>query len=60
MFSSYKTSKGKNKDFARKKIFFCNADADADVEASADAEMPIPRFPNGFDFKKPNLVKWIV
>ena len=58
MFSSYKTSKGKNKDFVRKKNLFCNADAN--VDANADAEMPIPRFPNGFDFKKPNLVKWIV
>ena len=42
MFSSYKISKGKNKDFARQ-----NADADAGVNADADAEMPMPRFPNG-------------
>ena len=40
MFSSYKTLKGKNKDFA-------NVDANVDVNADADAEMPMPRFPNG-------------
>ena len=45
MFSSYKTSKGKNKDFARKNKFF--ADADTDGNADADAEMSMPRFPNG-------------
>ena len=47
MFTSYKTSKGKNKDFARQKKFFCKPNADADINANADAEMPMPRFPNG-------------
>ena len=39
-------SKDKNKNFARKKIFY-NADANADVIAYADAEIPMPRFLNG-------------
>ena len=46
MFSSYKTSKGKYKEIRQKK-FFCNADVD--VNADTDAEMPMPRFPSGFN-----------
>ena len=47
MFFSYKTSKGKNKDFARQIKFFFNADTKADVNANSDAEMQMPRFPDG-------------
>ena len=51
MFSSYKTSKGKNKDLARQNQDFCNADADGDVNVDADADTPMPRFPNGHFYK---------
>ena len=45
MFSSYETSKGKNKDFARQNKFF--AMPMPLPNANADAEMPMSRFPNG-------------
>ena len=48
MFSSYKTSKGKNKNFARQNKFFAMPmPVPTSMPINAGAEMPMPKFPNG-------------